>query len=83
MLPEVLEEVGPTMRKLAGPTLCIHARVEDEDAGFLVWDDGKTGHETLQTKETRDYLMRKWKTIFDCAEVRAANHAPYAIRTLG
>lgn len=80
MLPQVLEKVAPTMRLLGGASLCIHARVEDEDAGFLERGNGArdianggTEHETLQTKKAINSLMLKWKTIFDCAEVCAMN----------
>lgn len=61
--PQVLQEVAPLMRTLRGHSLCIHARVEDDEAGF-------DGNKTVQNSEQYgNSLMLNAKPIFECAEV--------------
>lgn len=66
MKPNVLDEVAPAMRALKGNSLCIHARVDDKDSGFFGSDEEAIRDENIEIADT---LVRKWKTLFDCAEV--------------
>lgn len=65
--PHVLDRVAPAMRSVQGSSLCIHARVDDENSGFFLTNEEAIANENIAIE---DGLVERWSSMFNCAEVR-------------